>query len=667
MNSRWFDGLNPEQRLAVSTVEGPVLVLAGAGSGKTRVITHRIAHLIDLGVDPKNILAVTFTNKAAAEMRKRLKVMIGKPASLVTLSTFHALGLMMLRKEAQGQRFTIFDTGDQHACLRELTHRIRLEKSLDLGAIIGRISAWKNAFVQPDKVEVGDDPYDQAAAILYPAYQEALAGFAAVDFDDLICKPTILMENDQNCRERWEKQFHYVLVDEYQDTNTAQLRMLFAICKKHRNLCVVGDDDQSIYAWRGAQVRNILRFGDDFGGCTKVHLMCNYRSVNRVLALANEVIRANPIRHPKQLKAVRGEGLPIRLVVLEDGDTEANWIADQIETQIRQGRKPDQIAVLYRSNKLARGLESALRTKRLAYRLVGGKSFFDRKEVRDLIAYLRLCLNARDDISFRRVINFPPRGIGLKTLERLVAWTQQNQRSLLVAASQASQFLSDNDRAHEPLVQFSGLIQRMRQVLIGQGQLVAGLRELIETIGLKKRLLDTCATPKAFEHRWALVTDFVNSVEAYTKNTPKPSLSEFMTRLQLAEMEIAAEDTSAEKVTLSTLHGAKGLEFESVFLCGLEEGLLPHDRVMNPHATEAVGSDLAEERRLFYVGITRAKDELILTRAEQREVHGRIRPRAQTRFLSDIKEGLIEIEDKVAPLSTTDAKSRLAEIKALLD
>ncbi len=667
----WLRGLNPQQREAVEAIEGPVLVLAGAGSGKTRVITHRVAHMLTKGIPAENILAVTFTNKAAAEMRERLAAMVGPPAAAVTMSTFHSLGLAMLREEAtrrkRNTRFVIYDAGDQLALLREIAGRLRLGRSFDLQAVAARIGAWKNAFVDPGRVEPGDDEYAQAAAAFYPAYQEALDAFCAVDFDDLIVKPTRMMERSAACRERWAERFGWVLVDEYQDTNSAQLRMLRAIAGQHRNLCVVGDDDQSIYGWRGAEVRNILRFEADFEGCRAIHLARNYRSVGRVLDLANAVIALNEQRHPKQMAPVREPGPPIRLVVLEDGEAEASWVAERIEERISSHRnKPGQIAVLYRSNTLARSLETALRTQRLPYRVLGGKSFFDRKEVKDLIAYLRVCANPADGLSLRRVINFPARGVGPGTLAKLAAWADEQDVGLWRAVEQAERILAPKDRALQGVVAFRDLIHRIRPRLRRGRDLAGGVEALVADIDLKAEVHRTCNTGKAFDVRWGLVEEFLAGLRAYSAKAAKPSLREYLGQVSLTEQEKDADDTPGDRITLSTLHGAKGLEWELVFMVGLEEGLLPHDRVLNPQVTEAIGSDLAEERRLCYVGITRARDELVMTRAAKRVLHGKPRPRAPSRFVAELPATLLEVRDLAAPLEAADAKQRLAQIKEML-
>ncbi|MBN2498169.1 MAG: UvrD-helicase domain-containing protein [Deltaproteobacteria bacterium] len=670
--SRWLKGLNPEQRRAVEAVEGPLLVLAGAGSGKTRVITHRVAHMIASGVGPESILAVTFTNKAAAEMRARLQSMVGRAASGVIMSTFHSLGLMMLREERRRRRrnarFVVYDQGDQIACLRDLLRRVRPGASLDLVSLLARISAFKNRFLSAGDLPASDDPYDSAAAALYPLYTEALDSFAAVDFDDLICEPTRMMERSRECRQRWSARFCYVLVDEYQDSNAAQLRMLRALAGEHRNLCVVGDDDQSIYGWRGAEVQNILRFEQHFPGCQVIRLERNYRSVGSVLALANEVIAANTARHPKRLLPTREKGQPVRLVVLEDGEAEAAFVADSIREALDPGRRaPADVAVLYRSNSLARALESALRERRIAYRVVGGKSFFDRKEVKDLLAYLRLAVNPADAISLRRVINYPHRGIGAATVARLASWAEQRGQSLWQAAESAQAAL-DDARSAAAVTAFVELVRRARKRL-GRGDLAAGARELVDEIGLHDEIAAGCRSGKAIEMRWGAVCELVDGLQAYTERATRPTLREFLGQVSLLELDAdASEDGSAEgRVTLSTLHGAKGLEFGLVFLVGMEEGLLPHERVVHPRIDEAGQADLAEERRLCYVGVTRARDELVLTRAARRTHRGRGRERAPSRFIAGLPDGLLAVEDRTEPLGEDQARERLARIRAMLE
>jgi superfamily I DNA/RNA helicase len=670
--SRWLSGLNPEQREAVETIDGPLLVLAGAGSGKTRVITHRIAHMLERGIAAERILGVTFTNKAAEEMRQRLSGMVGSRAKTVTLSTFHSLGLLVLRREKRGKRgraaFTVFDAGDQRALLRELSSRMRFERRFDLGGVLARISAFKNAFVEPEDVAVeGDDPYAEAAALLYPRYQESLEAYAAVDFDDLVCLPTKMMERSPECRHYWSERFGYVLVDEYQDTNAAQLRLLQAIAGTHRNLCVVGDDDQAIYGWRGAEVKHILGFERDFPGARVVYLQRNYRSVGSVLELANTVIARNEARHPKRLVPTRDRGRKVKLVISRDGDGELAWVSNYVSKMVaEQHYGPGQIAVLYRSAILARGLESELRQHGVRYRLIGGTTIFDRAEVKDLIAYLRICANPSDEVSLRRAINSPARGIGPRTVARLAAFAEAESRSLYWAATQATRALPAGDRALSPLRAFIDLIERTRARVLDAPTIVQGVRELLEAIDLYQLLQRSAVSPKAATRRWDSVQAFIGGLERYVERSERPTLSEFLSRLALTSSDDDTRDERADAVTLSTLHGAKGLEFPLVLLIGAEDGILPHDRTMNPHENDHVTGDVSEERRLCYVGLTRAMDELVITHARQRAVRGRQQPRTRTRFLDDVSEELLQVEDLTSPPPVEEVKAMMADLKAML-
>ncbi|MFH2006118.1 MAG: UvrD-helicase domain-containing protein [bacterium] len=672
--SRWLKNLNPEQRAAVLHTEGPLLVLAGAGSGKTRVITHRIAHLLEKGVEAENILGVTFTNKAAGEMRERLRAMVGAAARGVMLSTFHSLGLHILRAEAgrkpRAKPFTIFETGDQLSVLRDITRQTRLGKGYDLGAVLTRISNWKNGFVEPKDVKVGEDAYeyDQAAALLYPRYVELLNAYRAVDFDDLICKPTLLLEGCGACRKRWAGRFRYVLVDEYQDTNPAQFRLLHAIAGMHRNVCVVGDDDQSIYGWRGADVRNILQFERDFPGAEVVTLTRNYRSVGSVLEAANRVIAENPERHPKQLEPARGQGPRVKLTITSDAEHEAAWVAQTIrELFDRRRYRFDEIAVLYRSNIQTRDLETELRTNRVPYRMLGGTAYYDRKEVKDLVAYLKLCANPRDEISLRRVINSPPRGIGPRTLEKLSTWAEDHGKSLYQALGHAEEAIGPEDRCAAAVSDFRALIDRNAGRMRRKGNLPAATSKLVEELNLHEELKKSSESAKVLERRLGFVQDFQDGVERFCGRSANPTLQAYLSQLALIDLETDQDDGAADtQVTLSTLHGSKGLEFPVVFLIGLEEGLLPHDRTLNPQVTDAVTGDVAEERRLCYVGMTRAMDELVLSRAKARRVRGKLVDRTPSRFLDALDPASLEIEDLTRQASPEDVDSMMDELRAKL-
>ncbi len=669
--SRWLKGLNPEQREAVQHTEGPLLVLAGAGSGKTRVITHRIAHLLDQGVVPENVLGVTFTNKAAAEMRERLAAMVGPPAKAVTLSTFHALGLELLKQEARRSKrarpFTIFDTGDQLATLRQFTRQTRFGKGFDLGAVLGRISQWKNAFVEPGQTPDSEDPYDELAALLYPRYVEQLRAYRALDFDDLICEPVRLLERSEAARKRWADRFRYVLVDEYQDTNPAQFRLLVAIAGGHRNVCVVGDDDQSIYGWRGADVKNILRFADDFPGARVVYLMRNYRSVGRVLDAANQVIAENPERHPKAMKPVREDGTRVHLVIHPEGEAEARWVGQRLRELVdKRGRRYRDIAVLYRSNTQARDLETELRMAKVPYRVLGGTAFYDRREVKDLLAYLKLTLNPRDELSLRRVINNPPRGIGTRTVEKLSQWAEQNGQPLWDALGHAQEAIGDDDRAVRAVTGFRELVTRHSGHLKRGGQLSSAVVDFVHDIGFHEEIKRSSESEAVLERRMGFVDGVVDGVARYCERNSNPDLREHLGQISLADLESGEHEDAGNQVTLSTLHGSKGLEWPVVVFVGLEEGLLPHDRTLNPQVTDAVTGDVAEERRLCYVGMTRARDELYLSRAKTRRVRGKLRDRTPSRFLSSLPESELDVLDLTQVASAEEVTSVLDEMRAKL-
>lgn len=667
--SRWFKTLNDEQVEAVRTTDGPLLVLAGAGSGKTRVITHRIAHLMEKGVAPQSVLGVTFTNKAAQEMRNRLHAMVGEPARRVVLSTFHAFGLDLLRQEARRRRrpFTIFDTGDQLATLRQLMRQNRFEKGYDLGAVLSRISAWKNAFLTPDEVRPTEDPYDEVAAILYPRYVDQLVAYRALDFDDLICEPVRLLEGNRAVRDRTRALLRYLLVDEYQDTNAAQLRLLKALTGKERNVCVVGDDDQSIYGWRGADVRNILRFAEDFPGGRVVYLMRNYRSVGSVLEVANQVIAANPERHPKKMRPVREDGARVHLAIHPEGEAEIAWVARRISELVSAGRyQYRDVAVLYRSNILSKDLETELRMAHIPYRVVGGTAFFDRREVKDLVAYLRLCDNPRDELSLRRVINAPPRGIGPRTVEKLAAWAEAHSRPLWDALERASEALGDDERAARAVGDFRRLITEQGPRLKRTSQLPEAVRGLVEATGMREEIQKSSESDKVLSRRMGFVEGFLDGVQRYCERAAKPSLREHLGQVSLHDLETDPERDATDRVTLSTLHGSKGLEFGAVLLIGLEEGLLPHDRTLNPQATDYITADVAEERRLFYVGITRAMDELFLSRAKARRVRGRLVERTPSRFLDGVPTESLDVEDLTAVANQEQVTDLLDDLKARL-
>lgn len=687
--------LNPPQREAASHGGGPLLVLAGAGSGKTRVITYRIANLLALGIPPGAICAVTFTNKAAAEMRERVAALVSDRAAVrrLTIGTFHALGLQILQAERRAlglpRGFAIYDQSDQLGALREAMRALHDgDRRYDAKALLTRISLAKNAFLGPDDYLPNPaDDYDLHAAQVYPRYQEMLRACAAFDFDDLIVEPVRLFERDAAVQRRWAERFRFVMVDEFQDTNAAQLRMVKHLAADHQNLVVVGDDDQSIYSWRGADPTNILRFAELFPGAKIVKLEQNYRSTRTILAAANDVIAHNPRRHGKQLWSQHDRGEPITHAVAATAEDEARWIAAEIARLHKDGRRWSDVAVMYRSNLQAKLLEDELRQASVPYVMYGGQQFFERKEVKDVIAYLRVALNVRDELALRRVINYPARGIGATTVERLVAaaharhaplWDALRGAIASPAAAAGLPGLAAPPPPGEPADGFDGgagrgaprgsavdvgelrgaarngiielvhVISELGAALEAGADVVGATRTLIEDIRLYDDLRDASGSLAAAQRRIDNVEGLLASLARFTeKARGRAALAEYLRLLSLETSE--DREDSGDRVVLTTLHGAKGLEFPICFLIGLEEELLPHIRTLQPQVTDVIdpdhASDISEERRLCYVGITRAQRKLYLTRACTRVQRGRSLPRTPSRFLLEIPDELLEVRD----------------------
>jgi DNA helicase-2/ATP-dependent DNA helicase PcrA len=676
-----LDELNPPQRQAVITLDGPLLVLAGAGSGKTRVITYRIAHLLDQGVSPHEILAVSFTNKAADEMRQRVDKLAGRAAKKVTLSTFHALGLSILKqeKEALGlpSGFTIYDASDQLGTVKEILRRLYQsddDRRFDAKAIQFRISRAKNAFISPEQYAEqfsdGDHEYDLTAAEVYPQYQQALRAYHALDFDDLITETVRLLDRDEAVRARWQARFRYVMVDEYQDTNRAQFHLLNHLVRQHKNVCVVGDDDQSIYGWRGAEAGHILEFEHHFPGAQTVKLEENYRSTPHILDAANAVIAHNTKRHDKRLWTARPPRDKLQMIVCDDAEAEAEFVASEIELLIAtRGYRPRDFAVLYRSNIQSRPLEEALRAQSLSYKMIGGQAFFERKEVKDAIAYLKLALSPRDEISLRRIINYPARGIGHTTLERIALLATEQKLPLYDACQKATAIAGEviDKRGCTALTTFCDLIERGRAMLASaqSGTFVGGLKEAtrayLKEAGLQDDLQAAAPTPLAAQKKLDNLEGFFGSLQRFEEREGR-DLGGFLHRITLSTKDDDDGETEPDDVTLVTLHGAKGLEFPIVFLVGMEEELLPHKRTLYPDGPDVLGPrpqdgvgcnaanvDLGEERRLLYVGITRARELLYLTRARTRSSRASARPRSASRFLAEIPENLYDARDAATP------------------
>jgi len=657
--------LNPPQREAVTTTEGPLLVLAGAGSGKTRVIVHRIGFLLQKGIDPGSILAVTFTNKAAGEMRERVASVAGPAGGDVFVSTFHSFGLWLLQQEhaAAGlpKRFAICDAGDQVALVKRCMREVKVDdRSFDAHRVLSILSRAKNEGrkrIRPKGEGQGDD-YDLVAAEVQPRYERALRAQRSVDFDDLIALPVALLAKDDALRKRTAHQFRYLLVDEYQDTNAAQLELLKLLAGEKRNVCAVGDDDQAIYGWRGAEVRNILRFERHFPGAKEVRLEQNYRSTGHILASANAVIARNADRRPKRLFTAEGPGDRVRLVALENEEEEARFVAEEISRLRREGRAFGDVAVLYRLNAQSRPIEEALRAASMPYAVHGGPAFFDRSEVRDLLAYLKVCVAPEDEVSLARIVNVPARGIGDASLERVHAWAVKEGVHLFEALSRAGEVPDLPRGAEERMAAFVSLVERQR-ARFAQGRVAEAAKALVAEVDLYGHARGNVASFEAGQRKVDGIDGLLRSLEAYEARTARPSLATWLQRLALDSRSEEDPETGGG-VTLMTLHAAKGLEFPVVFLVGAEEDLLPCAGI------QGEARDLDEERRLAYVGITRARERLYMTRAAARTRRGKTTPRTPSRFLEDLPAGAHEKVDPSAADAPEDVAATAADVMARL-
>jgi DNA helicase-2/ATP-dependent DNA helicase PcrA len=688
--------LNKAQDEAVRHARGPMLVLAGAGSGKTRVITHRIARLVtEHRVAPSRILAVSFTNKAAEEMAERMEPLVGKErGKKLWLSTFHSFGVRFLTEEAGAAfggsgktRFSIFDQADCVGLLREIMKREQLwpegkggERKLDLWAVLGRISLWKNKELSPEKVRPNDVEYDQVALAAFPHYEAALRAMRAFDFDDLVCVPVRILREREDVRTRWQERFEHLLVDEFQDTNAVQLELVKLLANEQRNVCVVGDDDQSIYGWRGAEVGNILAFESIFPGAKIVKLEENYRSRAPILTVANEAIsRTKGKRYDKKLRATKLGGDKVRLSVVGDADQEAKLIAKEIRDLHKAGQRWGDVAVLYRSNLQARLVEEELRVEGIPYRVVGGTQFFDRKEVKDAIAYLRAAIQPRDELALRRIVNTPPRGIGETTIARVERWALAKNVPFTRAILHAEAIPDVPDAAIRGAQRLREALERggARFEKIGDTRspdperplLPAAALQLFDETGFKHDLTET-GTAAEKQARWGNVEFVLRSLDrferAVARDGEQADLAKFLQRLSIRRDD--EEDETGNEVTLSSLHSAKGLEWPVVFLIGLNEGILPHLRTIDPKVSEAAPTDVEEERRLFYVGVTRARERLYLTRFLRRELRGKIQETVPSRFLEGLPEDVIEKHerDDDAPAKIEEAAAFGAQLLAQL-
>ncbi len=643
-----LSGLNAPQREAVTTTEGPLLVLAGAGSGKTRVIIHRLAYLMQKRKVPAtSILAVTFTNKAASEMRERAVKLAGLAARKVTLCTFHAFGAEVMREHASKlgfpKKFAIADMGDQVSIIkRAMRERNVDDRAFDARKVLSIISRAKNSRTEPQpKPEGQGDDYDLVAHLVFPLYQLALKAQGAVDFDDLLLLPARLFAEFPQVKKQYTDRFRYLMVDEYQDTNAAQLELLVHLSGKDKNVCVVGDDDQCIYSWRGAEVRNILDFERHFPGAKEVRLEQNYRSTSVILDAANAVIAKNPARKDKRMWTETLGGAAIQSVVAPDENEEARFVAFQIKKAVGLGTPPEDIAVLYRTNGQSRPIEEALREVGVYYEVIGGQEFFDKREVKDVIAYFKVLANPLDQISLLRIVNVPARGIGDVTLERLSSFAQETGKPLWDVLKAAHEVPDLPRGAAEKVAEFCVLMEKYR-AQYEKGHLGATTRALLAEIQFADAARASTHSMTAADKKIRAVEDLISSLESFEqKEGARARLMNYLHRLSLDTREEEEEPERRGNVTLMTLHSAKGLEWKLVFLIGLEEDLLPHSGMQGEPPNPE------EERRLCYVGITRARDRLVLTRAAQRVKRGKAVPRTPSRFLQDLPEALVEVVDLV--------------------
>jgi len=630
--------LNPEQRTAVTTLEGPLLVLAGAGTGKTRVITARIAHLLREGVSPRRILAMTFTNKAAGEMRGRVASLVGADAAReLTVGTFHSFCARNLRRHASTldipASYGIADAADQVAAVRGVLRDLLVpDAALHPRVAQARISFLKNRLVTPRQFrsEAADDQ-DELLGRVYRRYEEHLRRSGLLDFDDLLLFMVRLLAEHEEVRAELGSRYGYVMVDEYQDTNLAQYEIVRWIAKEHRNVCVVGDDDQSIYGWRGADVRKILGFERDFPGAATVRLETNYRSTRQILDAANAVIACNPDRHPKTLRASQGEGDPVVLYQAADEEDEAEYVVRSVLERVsRRRERLGDFTILVRTQAQPRAFEARLRAHRVPYVIVGGMSFFDRKEVRDLIAFLRLAVNPGDEAALLRIINTPPRGIGKISVTRLLEHASREGVSAATAFCDLRQVEGIPPAAASAgaaLLRVLGAVGREA----AEGRLVDALQRLIRDVSYEDEVRRCYPDAVTREGRWASVTEVVNFAENFARREDAGGLVEFLEELALtADDDKTSEDPRRRNaVTLMTLHAAKGLEYPNVYLVGCEEGILPHQRSID-------ADDVEEERRLMYVGVTRARERLVITHAAERARYGRRETRVPSRFLFEM-------------------------------
>ncbi len=641
---RILDGLNDKQREAVTTTEGPVMIIAGPGSGKTRALTHRIAYLLAAGkAQPRDILALTFTNKAANEMQERVEALVGDDARGMWVGTFHSSFARLLRMEGDkigySEDFSIYDTADSKRLIRQQMKGRNLDTDVVKPRSVQRmISSAKNEMIDPQEyAELARGDQQEIVAEVYPAYERALKQANALDFDDLLLKPIELFEQHEDVLEKYQTRWQYVHIDEYQDTNQAQYVLARKLSARHKNLCVVGDDAQSIYAFRGADITNILNFDNDYPDATTIRLERNYRSTENIIRLADSIIEENDDQIEKSLWTDNAEGEYVALMEALSEKDEAQKIERRVrDLHLRDGMEYGDFAVLYRTNAQSRAVEEALRKENVPYRVIGGTSFYERKEIKDVLAYLKLLVNPNDTASLQRVINYPTRGIGDKTQERLQRYAQQHSLSLWQAVERVEEIETLGTRAERAVGKFRRLIARYASKA-GTGSVPADelARDLIQDAGLLSELRKEHTRENL--QRWENVQELISALAEYVESTEDATISTFLQEVALMTDQDEAEEGD-DKMTLMTLHAAKGTEFPVVFVAGLEEGLFPLEQATQEKA------ELEEERRLFYVGVTRAEERLYLSWARSRYRYGEQTSNTRSRFLEEVDSDVVRTE-----------------------
>ncbi|MBE6146902.1 MAG: ATP-dependent DNA helicase PcrA [Firmicutes bacterium] len=626
-----LENLNEKQKEAVLKTEGPLLILAGAGSGKTRVLTTRVAYLIkEIGISPYNILAITFTNKAAKEMQNRLTGLIGEVAKNIQVSTFHSFGLKILRENYEylgyDRNFCIMDSDDSQSVIKRILKDLDLDpKQYNPTAIKSKISGCKNELVTPDMYEkYATSEFEEIVLKVYKAYEKKLKDNNSVDFDDLLILPIKLFKEQPEILQKYQDRFQYILIDEYQDTNEAQYLLTKMLSAKYRNICVVGDESQSIYSFRGANYRNILNFEKDYKEAVTIKLEQNYRSTTTILDAANSVIKNNLNRKDKNLWSTKGEGEKITYYRAESEKDEAHYVGNKIKTLLANDVPADEIVVLYRTNAQSRMIEEEMLKQSIPYHVVGGMTFYNRKEIKDLLAYLRLIYNSKDNVSLQRVINVPKRGIGLKTLQTLIAKADYEEKSIYDSIESGKE------------LEFKKIIEDLKRVSesISLTELV---EKVLDTTGMRQEL-ESEKTLEA-ENRLENLEEFKTVTKSFEDEYGLVSLEDFLYQVSLVSDKDEYQDSSS-KISLMTVHSVKGLEYNYVFVIGLEEGIFPHMNSLMDNLS------IEEERRLAYVAITRAKEKLYLLNARRRVLFGKDQINPPSRFLSEIEQELIEKEQQ---------------------